>query len=148
MAAVSVAYYYRPKLLKTCIHSCDGLDGAGPYNSPTCAVSASGTRYQTGSPPIREEKPGHGGKAEAQKGWHPGREANEERDGGADEDVLERTREPFLPIGDKRTGESREPFVPIEDRRTRETRELFVPIGDGRTGETREPFIPIGDGRI
>ncbi|KAJ1157166.1 hypothetical protein NDU88_009881 [Pleurodeles waltl] len=27
------------------------------------------TRYQTGSPPIREESPGHGGKAEARKGW-------------------------------------------------------------------------------
>ncbi|KAJ1177953.1 hypothetical protein NDU88_003204 [Pleurodeles waltl] len=78
---------------------------------------------------------------------HPGREASEERDRGADEDVLERTRELLVPIRDERTGESREPFVPIGDGRTGETREPFVPIGDGRTGETREPFIPIGDGR-
>ncbi|KAJ1106979.1 hypothetical protein NDU88_004377 [Pleurodeles waltl] len=91
------------------------------------------------------------------------KEASEERDGGADADVLERTREPFGPIVDERTGETREPFVPvgdgrtreirepfvpIRDRRTGETREPFVPIGDGRTGESREPFIPIGDGRI
>ncbi|KAJ1150380.1 hypothetical protein NDU88_003174 [Pleurodeles waltl] len=88
------------------IHYCDGLDGAGPHNSPACAVTASGD-------PESKESPTN------QVGA-----ASEERGRGANKDD-----------GDGRTGETRETFIPIKDRRTGETRETFVPIGDGRTGD-------------
>ncbi|KAJ1139790.1 hypothetical protein NDU88_006154 [Pleurodeles waltl] len=105
---------------------CDGLAEACPHTFPLCTAAAGGEPEPTEAPPIREKTPGHGGKTEGQEGWRrefqerrsreerrtrneTEEQKNEERDGGAKEDIVERTP-------GRRTGETRERFVPDQGR--------------------------------
>ncbi|KAJ1203057.1 hypothetical protein NDU88_006852 [Pleurodeles waltl] len=79
---------------------CDGLAGAGTHTFPTCAVAAGvepeydrGTTSQGGDARSwREDGRTRGLESGVRGEEEPGGKANEERDGGAKEDIMERTQ--------------------------------------------------------